>query len=169
MESCIRADLGMEIELAQQCRESLALAKDWRRALATVVPAVVVLRTTAARAFDTEVAGASCATGFVVDKSRGIILSNRHVVKPGICGFCSRVFSALVLNFCPFWCRVLHAVSLTAQVRLSRRQCSLTGRRFQCILCTGILYVFLVSDSVRISIVVLSSSGMLLTCWNGRC
>ncbi|ONM11434.1 Protease Do-like 7 [Zea mays] len=34
-------------------------------------------------AFDTEVAGASYATGFVVDKSRGIILTNRHVVKPG--------------------------------------------------------------------------------------
>ncbi|XP_020579519.1 protease Do-like 7 [Phalaenopsis equestris] len=83
MESCIRADLGLGIELAQQCRDGSAMAEDWRRALATVVPAVVVLRTTAARAFDTEVAGASCATGFVVDKSRGIILSNRHVVKPG--------------------------------------------------------------------------------------
>ncbi|KAL0905742.1 hypothetical protein M5K25_024180 [Dendrobium thyrsiflorum] len=73
----------MEIDLVQQCCESSATAEDWRRALTTVVPAVVVLRTTAARAFDTEVAGASCATGFVVDKSRGIILTNRHVVKPG--------------------------------------------------------------------------------------
>lgn len=44
---------------------------------------MVVLRTTACRAFDTESAGASYATGFVVDKSRGIILTNRHVVKPG--------------------------------------------------------------------------------------
>ncbi|KAH0449890.1 hypothetical protein IEQ34_020582 [Dendrobium chrysotoxum] len=76
-------DQDMEIDLVQQCCESSATAEDWRRALTTVVPAVVVLRTTAARAFDTEVAGASCATGFVVDKSRGIILTNRHVVKPG--------------------------------------------------------------------------------------
>ncbi|BBN17183.1 pro-apoptotic serine protease NMA111 [Marchantia polymorpha subsp. ruderalis] len=57
--------------------------EDWRNALNKVVPAVVVLRTTATRAFDTEAAGASYATGFVVDKSRGILLTNRHVVRPG--------------------------------------------------------------------------------------
>ncbi|KAF5780586.1 putative peptidase S1, PA clan [Helianthus annuus] len=55
------------------------MAEDWRKAL----PAVVVLRTTACRAFDTELAGESYATGFVVDKNHGIILTNRHVVKPG--------------------------------------------------------------------------------------
>ncbi|KAL6176336.1 hypothetical protein ACLB2K_052970 [Fragaria x ananassa] len=64
-------------------RESTATTEDWRKALAKVVPAVVVLRTTACRAFDTEAAGASYATGFVIDKRRGIILTNRHVVKPG--------------------------------------------------------------------------------------
>uniref|UniRef100_A0A251TWW5 Putative PDZ domain, Peptidase S1, PA clan, PDZ-like domain protein n=1 Tax=Helianthus annuus TaxID=4232 RepID=A0A251TWW5_HELAN len=48
-----------------------------------VVPAVVVLRTTATRAFDTQSATSGHATGFVVDKRRGIILTNRHVVKPG--------------------------------------------------------------------------------------
>ncbi|KAG8072094.1 hypothetical protein GUJ93_ZPchr0006g45784 [Zizania palustris] len=69
-------ELAMEIE-------SSVTVEDWRRALARVVPSVVVLRTTAPRAFDTEAAGASYATGFVVDKSRGIILTNRHVVKPG--------------------------------------------------------------------------------------
>lgn len=69
-------ELAMEIE-------SIVTAEDWRRALSRVVPSVVVLRTTAPRAFDTEAAGASYATGFVVDKSRGIILTNRHVVKPG--------------------------------------------------------------------------------------
>uniref|UniRef100_A0A0D9VK47 PDZ domain-containing protein n=1 Tax=Leersia perrieri TaxID=77586 RepID=A0A0D9VK47_9ORYZ len=69
-------ELAMEIE-------SSVTAEDWRRALSRVVPSVVVLRTTAPRAFDTEVAGASYATGFVVDKSRGIVLTNRHVVKPG--------------------------------------------------------------------------------------
>ncbi|KAL9231290.1 hypothetical protein vseg_006535 [Gypsophila vaccaria] len=57
--------------------------EEWRKALKKVVPAVVVLRTTACRAFDTEIAGAGSATGFVVDKCRGIILTNRHVVKPG--------------------------------------------------------------------------------------
>ncbi|CAA0841081.1 Protease Do-like 7 [Striga hermonthica] len=81
METSMKEDLSMEID--PPFKENLATAEDWRRALNKVVPAVVVLRTTACRAFDTESAGASYATGFVVDKSRGIILTNRHVVKPG--------------------------------------------------------------------------------------
>lgn len=81
MESVMKEDLSMEID--PPFGENLATAEDWRKALSKVVPAVVVLRTTACRAFDTEAAGASYATGFVVDKRRGIILTNRHVVKPG--------------------------------------------------------------------------------------
>ncbi|RLN09934.1 protease Do-like 7 isoform X1 [Panicum miliaceum] len=80
MESPAKEDAGGELAMEI---ESSVTADDWRRALSRVVPSVVVLRTTAPRAFDTEVAGASYATGFVVDKSRGIILTNRHVVKPG--------------------------------------------------------------------------------------
>ncbi|KAI7758149.1 hypothetical protein M8C21_010596 [Ambrosia artemisiifolia] len=75
------SELSMEID--PPFNENLATAEDWRKALQKVVPAVVVLRTTACRAFDTESAAASYATGFVVDKRRGIILTNRHVVKPG--------------------------------------------------------------------------------------
>ncbi|KAL8044748.1 hypothetical protein ABFX02_08G066000 [Erythranthe guttata] len=63
--------------------DDYATTEDWRCALGKVVPSVVVLRTTICRTFDTEAAGASQATGFVVDKHRGIILTNRHVVKPG--------------------------------------------------------------------------------------
>jgi S1-C subfamily serine protease len=80
MESPAKEDAGGELAMEI---ESSVTAEDWRRALSRVVPSVVVLRTTAPRAFDTEVAGASYATGFVVDTSRGIILTNRHVVKPG--------------------------------------------------------------------------------------
>jgi len=40
-------------------------------------------RVTQTRAFDTEAASSSYATGFVVDSARGIILTNRHVVTPG--------------------------------------------------------------------------------------
>ncbi|KAI7749039.1 hypothetical protein M8C21_009945, partial [Ambrosia artemisiifolia] len=64
-------------------KEKHTTAEDWRKALKKVVPAVVVLRTTACRAFDTESTSSTQATGFVVDKRRGIILTNRHVVKPG--------------------------------------------------------------------------------------
>ncbi|XP_076901574.1 protease Do-like 7 isoform X1 [Bidens hawaiensis] len=74
-------DLSMEID--PPSGDNHATAEDWRKALHKVVPAVVVLRTTGCRAFDTESAGASHATGFVVDKRRGIIVTNRHVVKPG--------------------------------------------------------------------------------------
>ncbi|XP_015880222.2 protease Do-like 7 isoform X1 [Ziziphus jujuba] len=81
MDSTLKNDLCLEID--PPFRENVATAEDWRKALNKVVPAVVVLRTTACRAFDTESAGASYATGFVVDKRRGIILTNRHVVKPG--------------------------------------------------------------------------------------
>lgn len=81
LESTMKEELCMEID--PPFRENIATAEDWRKALNKVVPAVIVLRTTAARAFDTEAAGASYATGFVVDKRRGIILTNRHVVKPG--------------------------------------------------------------------------------------
>ncbi|XP_048636220.1 protease Do-like 7 isoform X2 [Brassica napus] len=80
-ETRIKSDLCLEID--PPLGETVATAEDWRRALDKVVPAVVVLRTTACRAFDTESAGASYATGFIVDKRRGIILTNRHVVKPG--------------------------------------------------------------------------------------
>ncbi|KAL9226509.1 hypothetical protein vseg_002315 [Gypsophila vaccaria] len=81
IETAMKEELSMEIDTP--FKESAATAEDWRKSLDKVVPAVVVLRTTACRAFDTEAAGASYATGFVVDKRRGIILTNRHVVKPG--------------------------------------------------------------------------------------
>ncbi|WIA19090.1 hypothetical protein OEZ85_003739 [Tetradesmus obliquus] len=60
-----------------------ASADEWRRALEKVVPCCVVLKVTQTRAFDTEPASSSYATGFIVDKSRGIICTNRHVVTPG--------------------------------------------------------------------------------------
>lgn len=81
-EATMKEELAMDID-PPPLQAGIATADDWRRALGRVVPAVVVLRTTACRAFDTEAAGASYATGFVVDKRHGIILTNRHVVKPG--------------------------------------------------------------------------------------
>lgn len=41
----------------------------WKQALDAVVPAVVVLKVTQTRSFDTESAGSSYATGFVVDST----------------------------------------------------------------------------------------------------
>ncbi|MFZ5476856.1 MAG: trypsin-like peptidase domain-containing protein [Myxococcota bacterium] len=56
---------------------------EWQATLNKVAPSVVVIRASATRAFDTEGASSSVATGFVVDAERGILLTNRHVVEPG--------------------------------------------------------------------------------------
>ncbi|WCJ25254.1 Pro-apoptotic serine protease nma111 [Euphorbia peplus] len=64
-------------------REKPDAAEDWKATINKVVPAVVVLRITSCRSFDTESPSSVYATGFIVDKLRGIILTNRHVVKPG--------------------------------------------------------------------------------------
>jgi S1-C subfamily serine protease len=55
----------------------------WQQTLDRVVPAVVVLRVSVPRPFDTEVPANALATGFVVDAERGLIVTNRHVVNPG--------------------------------------------------------------------------------------
>lgn len=100
--------VGGDLELTATESGSHATTACWRRALDNVVPACVVLkygsgrssvvdssycylrnlhfyacRVTQTRSFDTEVASSSYATGFVIDKARGIILTNRHVVTPG--------------------------------------------------------------------------------------
>jgi len=55
----------------------------WSRTLERVTPAVVAIHVTATRDFDTESAGSSQGTGFVVDAERGILLTNRHMVHTG--------------------------------------------------------------------------------------
>lgn len=60
-----------------------ARSGSWQQTLDRVAPAVVVLRVSSPRAFDDGTPGTSTATGFVVDESRGLILTNRHVVTPG--------------------------------------------------------------------------------------
>jgi S1-C subfamily serine protease len=55
----------------------------WANTLERVVSATVAIKFSTVRHFDTERAGYGVATGFVVDKQRGLILTNRHVVRPG--------------------------------------------------------------------------------------
>ena len=56
---------------------------DWTTVLDEAVPAVVSLRVDAVRAFDTNGASNSVATGFIIDAEQGLLLTNRHVVSPG--------------------------------------------------------------------------------------
>ncbi|CAM9489812.1 unnamed protein product [Heterosigma akashiwo] len=58
-------------------------SKKWEEALNQAIPAIVVIRVCSVRAFDGEGSGFSTATGFIVDKEKGIVLTNRHVVTPG--------------------------------------------------------------------------------------
>jgi len=55
----------------------------WQKTLDRLVAATVSIKFSTVRHFDTERAGYGVATGFVVDKKRGLILTNRHVVRPG--------------------------------------------------------------------------------------
>lgn len=55
----------------------------WQATIEAITPAVVAIQFQSPRFFDTESAFDAVATGFVVDKERGIILTNRHVVNPG--------------------------------------------------------------------------------------
>ena len=57
--------------------------KSWEAVIEKIAPAVVVLRVTTCRSFDTNRAASSYATGFVVDCQLGLILTNRHVITPG--------------------------------------------------------------------------------------
>lgn len=60
----------------------------WPKTITKVVKCVVSIQFTHVSNFDTETALVSEATGFVVDRQRGLILTNRHVVGPGpFCGY----------------------------------------------------------------------------------
>ncbi len=60
-----------------------APAPTWPTTLDRVAPAVVSIQVTGVRNFDTENAGVSQGTGFVVDAERGWLLTNRHMVHAG--------------------------------------------------------------------------------------
>jgi pro-apoptotic serine protease NMA111 len=67
--------------------EGLGLSSEgsdrWEQTLERVTQAVVVLRVTTPRSFDTERAMSMLGTGVIVDAEQGLILTNRHLVTPG--------------------------------------------------------------------------------------
>ena len=81
-------DSRLRSALAVTCVLFAAVAQseepsDWRATLGRISTGVVSIRIDGARAFDTDWNQSSQATGFVVDAEQGLILTNRHVVKPG--------------------------------------------------------------------------------------
>ncbi|KAJ3408213.1 serine protease, partial [Chytridiales sp. JEL 0842] len=70
-------------QLASLYSKNSTSSEKWEETLKRIIPAIVSIRFISVRNFDTEHQRSSQATGFVVDKERGIILTNRHVVTPG--------------------------------------------------------------------------------------
>src|ERR1700753_96760 len=80
----VEPTLGLE-DLNHPRRVSLGehTWKKWEQTLEKIVPAVLALRINLVRSFDTERSSSTQATGFIVDATRGIILTNRHVISSG--------------------------------------------------------------------------------------
>ncbi|CAO3590341.1 unnamed protein product [Absidia cylindrospora] len=57
-------------------------AKTWEPTLEKAIRAIISIKASHVRSFDTETSGGYTATGFIVDAQQGIILTNRHVVSP---------------------------------------------------------------------------------------
>ncbi|RCI03237.1 serine protease [Rhizopus stolonifer] len=57
-------------------------ARSWEPTLERAIKAIVSIKASHVRSFDSETSGDYTATGFIVDATRGIILTNRHVVSP---------------------------------------------------------------------------------------
>lgn len=69
-------------KIVPESAASTSIKETWDKTLERVVNGIVSIKATGTRNFDTEGAGDYTATGFVIDKEKGLILSNRHVVSP---------------------------------------------------------------------------------------
>lgn len=69
--------------ISRECHHLDSNAELWKSTLERAMKGIVSIKYTTLRAFDMLAAGSFGATGFVVDRTKGIILSNRHVVTPG--------------------------------------------------------------------------------------
>lgn len=70
------------ISIASSVGTAASDKETWDRTLSRVIKGIVSIKATTTRPFDTESAGDYTATGFVISKKHGLILSNRHVVNP---------------------------------------------------------------------------------------
>lgn len=67
---------------AEDCDQA-TMPSVWKKTIERVSTGIVTLRLDIPIAFDTENNRSTQATGFVIDKKQGLILTNRHVVTPG--------------------------------------------------------------------------------------
>ncbi|KAJ9052684.1 hypothetical protein DSO57_1031877 [Entomophthora muscae] len=69
--------------ILNEVEPALALLPQWQKMTEKAVKAIVSIRFSQVNAFDTDPAGASEGSGFIVDAKRGIILTNRHIIGAG--------------------------------------------------------------------------------------
>ena len=69
--------------VSQVCQHHDSNAEQWKATLERAVKGIVSIKYTTLRSFDLLAAGSYFGTGFVVDRTNGIILSNRHIITPG--------------------------------------------------------------------------------------
>lgn len=79
---CLDGGMAIDVEGLDGISSSTE-SRQWMHSLEKSIRAIVSIRLNSVRAFDGNGASFSLATGFVVDMTRGIILTNRHVVTPG--------------------------------------------------------------------------------------
>eukprot|EP00439_Symbiodinium_sp_Y106_P066398 s508_g10.t2 len=58
-------------------------SREWAEVISVIQPAIVALKVTFVVSFEDEHAAVAMGTGFVVDKQRGLILTNRHITGVG--------------------------------------------------------------------------------------
>ncbi|KAI9009221.1 trypsin-like cysteine/serine peptidase domain-containing protein [Hyaloraphidium curvatum] len=75
--------LEADADMAVAVPPTLDAGSPWEQTLNRLIPAIVSIRFICVRNFDTEQRRTSQATGFIIDRERGLILTNRHVVTPG--------------------------------------------------------------------------------------
>ncbi|CAK9052482.1 unnamed protein product [Durusdinium trenchii] len=69
--------------LADSVTAASAGSCEWAQVISAVQPAIVALKVTFVVSFEDEQAAVALGTGFVVDKERGLILTNRHITGVG--------------------------------------------------------------------------------------
>ena len=69
--------------LADSVSAASAGSWEWAQVISAVQPAIVALKVTFVVSFEDEQATVALGTGFVVDKERGLILTNRHITGVG--------------------------------------------------------------------------------------
>ncbi|PVV01926.1 hypothetical protein BB560_002544 [Smittium megazygosporum] len=75
---------SLNVDKNKEAGSSESIISDtWKSTLEKAVSAIVSIKASYVRFFDTESTGTAYGTGFVVDAERGLILTNRHIIGPG--------------------------------------------------------------------------------------